>query len=133
MHRSLQTQALTWLAALATIVAVALPSTDRGLFAAALLLGAVLANAREQIAARRGKLRVLAGDALGAALAWAFVAARADAKLGARMPTRLSVGVCVVAAALPTVALLLRAGTALRARWSGKLGHDLEDLEDLDL
>lgn len=133
MHRSLQTQALTWLAALATIVAVAVPSTDRGLFAAALLLGAVLANAREHVAARRGKLRVVVGDAIGATLAWAFVAARAGTRLGALVPTKLTVGVCVVAAVLPTIAFLMRAGVAARARWTGRIEPELEDLEDLDL
>jgi hypothetical protein len=133
VHRSLQTQALTWLAALATIVAVAVPSTDRGLFAAALLLGAVLANAREHVAARRGKLRVVVGDAIGATLAWAFVAARAGTRLGALVPTKLTVGVCVVAAVLPTIAFLMRAGVAARARWTGRIEPELEDLEDLDL
>lgn len=133
MLRSLQTQILTWLAALATIGAVAIPSTDHALFAAVLLLGAVLANAREHVLARRGRLAVVAGDLIGVALVWAFAFARTSTSLGARVPPRLSGGVCVVAAALPTVALLLRAAVALRARWSGRVVRDLDDAEDLDL
>ena len=47
MHRSLQLQILTWLAGLAVVGAIARPSADAGLFAAAFVLGTALLRVRE--------------------------------------------------------------------------------------
>jgi hypothetical protein len=132
VQRSLQTQILTWLSTLATIAAAAKPNTDHALFAAVLLLGTVLANARLHLVARKGKLGPLVGAAIGAAIPWAFALLRTHAPLAGIAPTSMTAGALVVSAALPTIALLLHAIVAVRARMSMRIIRDLEDAEDLD-
>jgi hypothetical protein len=127
VHRSLQLQLLGWLAALAVVGAIATPSTDAGLFAATFVVGAALLRVRESwrweehVERRRGSMRGLRdrrwmGDVLGASFAWSVVFARARFSGVSWIPRRLDIGTLVLAAAIPSVVVLLRVVNAARRR-----------------
>jgi hypothetical protein len=115
MQRSLQLQVLSFLAALAALGAALRPTTDTLLFAAAFVFGTLLMQVRDRMSGRRdGKLGAL-GMAVGAALPWAFAAARAWSTIGSHLPARLTPAVIVAAAIVPTGILFVDAVRALRA------------------
>ena len=132
MHRTFQLQILSWLAAMSVVGALARPSMDAALFAAAFAFGTVLLRVREswkwaEIFQRRSSvfgratlpevrdLRVI-GDALGVVVAWAAVVARKQWPHLPHVPERLDVGTFVLAATVPSATLLLRVVNAARRR-----------------
>ena len=132
MTRSLQLQVLTWLAALSVLGAMGKSTVDTWLFAAAFALGTVLLRVREgwkhaELAGKRDSLwgqsltpevrdlRAL-GESLGALLAWGAALARMHWPHVVHVPERLGVGTLVMAAIVPTLALLMRVVDTLRSR-----------------
>jgi hypothetical protein len=127
VHRSFQLQILTWLAGLAVVGALARPSLDTTLFAAAFVLGTALLRVRESwrwaelvqkgraFSPRVRDPRWL-GDALGAAIAWSAAVTRARVPHVAWLPDRLDTATLALAAVFPTVTLLLRVVNAMRRR-----------------
>lgn len=113
MHRSLQVQILSWLAALATLGAATRPTFDTILFATAFVVGTLMMHVRERLehpetrhAQRFGHL---AGRVLGASAAWGVVAVRHFTTLGQRFPHRLSTPMLIAAAVIPTGIIVIEA------------------------
>jgi hypothetical protein len=101
--RSLQLQLLSWLAALATLGAYTKGTLDAGLFAAAMVLGTLLFQARERLlGAPSPRGRRWVGDFLGATCAWGVVLLFRTQGAAARFPARLTLAALVVAALIPT-------------------------------
>jgi hypothetical protein len=117
LHRSIQLQVLSWLAALASLGAAAKPSFDTILFATAFVFGTLLMHVRERLedgpkpAAPR-----IAGRVVGALIAWGFVAVRHFTVIGARFPARLSTPMLIAAAVVPTGIFLIEGALTLVAR-----------------
>lgn len=132
MHRTLQLQILTWFAAMAVIGAIARPSLDTGLFAGAFVVGTVLLRIREswkwaEQSQKRSSLfgratlpeirdRRVIGDALGVALAWGAALIRLKFPQIAHLPDRLDASTLILAATVPSAALVLRIVNAVRRR-----------------
>jgi len=106
VHRSLQVQLLSWLAALAILGAAMRPTFDTILFATAFVVGTVMMHVGERLAhpetRKASQVGRLAGRLLGASAAWGFVAMRHFTALGHRFPARLSTAVLIAAAVIPT-------------------------------
>lgn len=131
-HRALQLQILTWLAGIAVVGAIARPSLDGALFAGAFVVGTALLRVREswkwaEMAANRSSAlargtlpdvrdRRVLGDSIGVIVAWSAAVARMHWPSVAHLPNRLDVGTLVLAATLPSAALLLRIVNAVRRR-----------------
>ena len=132
MHRSLQLQLLSWLAGMALVGAIARPSVDAGLFAAAFVLGVSLLRVRESwrwaelVEGRRAgadrssapgvRDRRVLGDLIGACVAWGAVVARAKLPHLGVLPERLDAPTLAIAAAVPSTVLVLRVANAIRRR-----------------
>lgn len=126
MHRSLQVQILSWLAALATLGAATHPTFDTILFATAFVVGTLMMHVRERLehpeTRRAQRVGHFLGRLLGASAAWAVVVVRHWTTLGQRFPARLSTAMLVAAAVIPTgivviegVQTLLTRGKKVRA------------------
>lgn len=116
MQRTIQIQVLSWLAALATLGAAVHPTFDTILFAVAFVFGALVLHVRERLVGETPFARVLAGQVVGAAMAWALVALRAFTAIGARFPAKLSAAMLVAAAVVPTGIVLVELALAASRR-----------------
>lgn len=115
MHRSLQLQVLSWLAALASLGAATRPTFDTILFAVAFAFGTLLMHVRERLEEKQPLGPMLTGRALGAMFAWGAVAIRHFAPL-IEFPVRMTVPVLIAAAVIPTGILFVESALSLRAR-----------------
>lgn len=116
MHRSLQLQVLSWLAALATLGAATKPTFDTLLFATAFIFGTLLMHVRERLEDKVGKTPRLVGHALGAAFVWGVVALRHLSTL--KFPPRMSVAMLIAAAVVPTGIFVVESALSLYAAWA---------------
>lgn len=120
MHRSLQVQILSWLAALATLGAATRPTFDTILFATAFVVGTLMMHVRERLehpeTRKASQVGRAFGRVLGASAAWGAVALRHYSALGHRFPTRLSTAMLIAAAVVPTGIALVEGALALIAR-----------------
>lgn len=115
MHRSLQLQVLSWLAALATLGAATKPTFDTILFAAAFVVGTLLMHVRERLEENKIAFKALmSGRVLGAMFAWGVVALRHFTAL--RFPPRMSVAMLIAAAVIPSGILVVEGAMSLRRR-----------------
>jgi hypothetical protein len=117
LHRSLQIQVLSWLAALATLGAATKPTFDTILFATAFVFGTLLMHVRERMENVENKIPVapkLRGRALGAMFAWGIVAIRHFTTI--HFPVRLSVSMLIAAAVIPTGIFVVEAALSLFAK-----------------
>ncbi len=115
MHRSLQLQVLSWLAALATLGAATKPTFDTILFATAFVFGTLLMHVRERLEGKQSTVAHLGGRALGAVFAWGVVALHHFAPM-VRFPTRMTVPMLIAAAVIPTGVFVIEAGLMLLSR-----------------
>lgn len=115
MHRSLQLQVLSWLAALATLGAATKPTFDTILFATAFVFGTLLMHVRERLEGKQSTLPHLSGRALGALFAWGVVALRHFAPM-VRLPARMSVAMLIAAAVIPTGIFVIETGLSVVSR-----------------
>ena len=118
MHRSLQLQVLSWLAALASLGAATKPTFDTILFATAFVFGTLLMHVRERMEQGEGKLPLgpkLTGRALGAAFAWGVVAVRHFATM-VKFPPRMSASMLIAAAVSPTGIFVVETALSVLAR-----------------
>jgi hypothetical protein len=115
LHRSLQIQVLSWLAALATLGAATKPTFDTLLFAAAFVLGTLLMHVRDRLEGKPQTIPHLTGRAFGAVFAWAVVALRHFAPM-IKFPPRMTVAMLIAAAVIPTGIFLVETSLALVVR-----------------
>jgi hypothetical protein len=122
MHRALQLQVLSWLAALATLGAASRPNFDTILFAVAFVFGALVLHVRERLFGDTKPLRTIAGQAIGTALAWSVVSARAVAttRFPSSFPKAMSTALLAASAIVPTGILVIELVLAGFRRASGK-------------
>ena len=113
MVKAFQVQLLTWLAALAVFGAIARPTFDTLLFAAAFALGTVLLRLREDGGGARGRV---IGEALGVLVAFGAAAARACLPTIALVPARLDARTLLLSAIVPATSVLFAAIAVLRGR-----------------
>ncbi|MBI2389214.1 MAG: hypothetical protein HYV09_06320 [Deltaproteobacteria bacterium] len=116
MHRSLQIQVLSWLAALATLGAATRPTFDTILFATAFVFGTLLMHVRERLEPKGAPSGRAIGRVLGVVFAWGAVALRHFSSLGAKFPPRLSTAMLIAAAVIPTGIALIEGTLALLSR-----------------
>jgi hypothetical protein len=130
LHRSLQLQILSWLAALATLGAAMRPTFDTILFAVAFVFGGLLMHVRERFE-RTGPLKpILIGKALGVVVAWSAVLIRAFTPLGALAPAKMSPAVLVAIAVIPTGIFLVEVALVLLERGRRERGRRIRARED---
>ena len=115
MHRSLQLQVLSWLAALATLGAATKPTFDTILFATAFVFGTLLMHVRERMEGKLAAVPRLSGRALGALFAWGIVALHHYAPM-IKFPNRMSVAMLIAAAVIPTGIFLIETALSVFAR-----------------
>lgn len=115
MHRSIQLQVLSWLAALATLGAATKPTFDTILFATAFVFGTLLMHVRERLEGKLPLIPRLSGRAVGALIAWGVVALRHYATV-IRFPNRLSVSMLIAAAVIPTGIFAIETAMSVLAR-----------------
>lgn len=115
MHRSLQLQVLSWLAALSTLGAATKPTFDTLLFATAFVFGTLLMHVRERMEEKQPVGPMLSGRALGVAFAWAAVALRHFAPV-LKFPPRMTASILIAAAVIPTGIFVVETTLSVVAR-----------------
>ena len=115
MHRSLQLQVLSWLAALASLGAATKPTFDTILFATAFVFGTLLMHVRERLEGKQPVGPLLSGRALGAAFAWGVVALHHFATF-VKFPNRMTTSMLIAAAVIPTGIFVVETTLSVVAR-----------------